>query len=346
MIRLSDVVREQGRARAGRSGSGGKDAWDTPPFHSLSQRDSAPRLALPSGSTEWDQDWYQRAQVELEHLATLLSQQQSPCLDELRTRAEGLVNALHIEEHVMAQAFFPGPKGSTILAHSINVGLIATKVGMGLSFGLNTLIDLCLAGFLHDVGQFLLLKSEGVDTHQFESHDEAEVRQHSERGHQILTRLNKTEGWLSEVVLQIHERWDGQGYPHSLKGDTIHEFSQIIGLADRFETLVNRKGISAHEAIRILLTKEKTGFSGHLLKVFVQQLSLFPVGTMVQLSSGEIGTVKRTNPQHPLKPILLMKSDSNRKSSSEPRLKDLSQDHLVHIVKVVKEQEPLLSSGR
>jgi HD-GYP domain-containing protein (c-di-GMP phosphodiesterase class II) len=88
-----------------------------------------------------------------------------------------------------------------------------------------------------------------------------------------------------------HERWNGSGYPKQLIGDQIDELALIIGLADVFDALMSsrpyRSGVSPHRAIRALLVHGKKVFPYHLLKALVEQLSIYPLGTTVRLSTGE-----------------------------------------------------------
>ena len=345
MTRFSDVVRQQDLTRAERPLPFQPDRLDQFSSTPFSTREDSTDPGPSSPPTESDPNWYDYVQLELEHIAGLVKQKKVISTERLRTGATGVVQSLQKEEKILVRVFSPGPDTLTIVSHSINVALVATKIGIGLSFTLNRLIDLGMAGLLHDVGKFLRPESVITKTEKFDKKEEAMLRRHSEFGHQIINKSPTQEPWLADVILQVHERWGGQGYPQGLKGEAIHEYAQIIGLADRFETLVNREATPPHEAIRLLLTHERNNFPGHLLKVLVQQVSLFPIGTVVRLSTGEIGTVKKTNPQYPMKPILSIKRGTSRGPSPESTVRDLSQDHLVHIVGVVKEGELVHSSG-
>jgi response regulator RpfG family c-di-GMP phosphodiesterase len=252
----------------------------------------------------------------------------------MRALAVCLVQALHRSDQLVAQVFTARPLSSRLVANALNVAVLAIKLGMGLQYASEDLLDVAMAALLHDLEQLMA--------------PEFPMRRASHGGvgneipqpllptcHGPLLKHLPEYAWLGAVAGQVQERWNGQGRPQGLKGAAIHEYAQVIGLADRFETLVNVEGLTAHEAMRRLLTTEKAAFRGQLLKTLVQQISLFPVGTVVRLNTGEVGTVEQTNPAHPLRPVLRMASGPPRAAHEGRPLKDLSQDLLVHIEKAI-----------
>jgi HD-GYP domain-containing protein (c-di-GMP phosphodiesterase class II) len=125
-----------------------------------------------------------------------------------------------------------------------------------------------------------------------------------------------------------------------LKGTQIAEQAQIIGVADAFDALITprpyRKNISPHQALRELLVHAKSSFSHRVLKALGDQVTLYPVGTTVRLNTGEIGTVSRVNPQHPLRPSLAIPADGRAGLTGEVSELDLSVSTSVHIVEVLQ----------
>ena len=280
----------------------------------------------------------QMVEKEFASLAAWILQDTPISLDGMREIALRIVQDLHDSEQLVAHVFSSNSFFPRIVSNSFNVAVLSTKIGMGLSYPSKELIDLALVALLHDIGKFHLPEASADKTVEHGSGNEKHLREHPEIGYKILKKVNN-EPWLAEVVRQEHERWGGQGYPKGLKGEEIHKFAQIIGLADRFETMIHRDGLPSHEAIRILLTHEKAVFRGQLLKALVHQISLFPIGTVVRLNTGEVGTVEKTNTQHPLRPILRMKPLSNERSGNGSTLRDLSQDTLVHIEEVIRDHQ-------
>lgn len=291
---------------------------------------------LPLYDVEDETAWSLGEQVdkELASLATVAAGDDPLSANGLRAIALHLVQELHRSDQLVAQVFVAHPVSSRLVCNAMNVAVLATKLGMGLRYTSEDLMDLAMLALVHDIGKQLLPKALVNKEQRLTSKEMDQLRTHPVIGQKIFKKLDERQ-WLAEVVAQAYERWDGQGYPKGLKGTAIHEYAQVIGLANRFETLINGDGLTAHEAMRQLLTQEKTAFRGSLLKTLVQQISLFPVGTVVRLNTGEVGTVEQTNPQHPLRPILRMAHEGTRAASEVLTLKDLSQDKLVHITEIV-----------
>jgi HD-GYP domain-containing protein (c-di-GMP phosphodiesterase class II) len=275
---------------------------------------------------------------EFVRLAADIARDETLTLDGTRAIALRLVQELHRSDELVAQVFAARPLSSRLVSNALNVAVLVTKLGMGLRYSSDDLLDVATVALLHDVDQLVISTSFGGQTDKRGSGTRTQPHSLPAFGCPLLNKLTD-HPWLAEVAGQAHERWDGQGTPHGLKGAAIHEYAQIIGLADRFETLINAEGLTAHEAMRRLLTKEKMAFRGSLLKILVQQISLFPVGTVVRLNTGEMGTVEQTNPQHPLRPIVRLVPGDLRAVNGVMPLKDLSQDLLVHIEKAIRDPQ-------
>jgi hypothetical protein len=110
-------------------------------------------------------------------------------------------------------------------------------------------------------------------------------------------------------------------------------------LADVFDALISprpyRKQLLPHHAVRELLVKGKETFPPELMKILVDQLSMYPLGTTVKLNTGEIGIVSRLNRRYPLRPELHV--DHAASGSIGPaKTIDLSQASAMHIVEVLR----------
>ena len=141
--------------------------------------------------------------------------------------------------------------------------------------------------------------------------------------------------WLADIVVQEHEREGGQGYPEGLRGDKIHAYAKIIGLADVYEALTHvrsyRRGFTPFEAVREILASQKDFFPMPILKSMVAQLSVFPLQSYVLLNSKAIGQVVATHEAAPLRPVVRLLYDSQRKPVQGEKLVDLRSNQLLYI---------------
>ncbi len=280
--------------------------------------------------------WYQNAVEQLTRVAVAIQRQDELDLKGVASLAADIVESLNRSDQLVVEAL-AGPSGPPLITNLINAGILATKVGVGLGYYGKELERLALAGLVHDVGLFAVPQSLLTKSGRLTPEERMLVEQHPELGYQAVRKLGQTHDWLAHVIRQAHERWNGQGYPSKLKGRQISEFAQIIGVVDVFDALVSprpyRRRFFPHEAVRELMVVERTAFPREVVKALVEQLSAYPLGTSVRLSTGEVGTVIRVNTRFPLRPAVLV---GGAAEGLDVRQVDLSTSPLVTIIETLE----------
>jgi HD domain len=282
-------------------------------------------------------DWYRLAEERLTAVALAVQRQEPLNMEALSAVATGIVESLKRTDQLLVHAI-SGPAGPPLITNLVNVGILATKIGAGLGYHGKELEQLAFAGLLHDIGLFAVPQSVITKSGRLTQDERTMIELHPELGYQAIRKAGQQHDWLAQVVRQAHERWNGQGYPNKLKGRQISEFAQIIGVVDIFDALVSPRGYRRrffpHEAVRELIVAERTAFPREIVKALVQQLSAYPLGTSVRLTTGESGSVVRTNTRYPLRPVV--KILGNDASGQEARQVDLSLTPLVSIVETLE----------
>jgi response regulator RpfG family c-di-GMP phosphodiesterase len=340
MSRLNELVRNQGDSPIEGAAPLNKGAAQPVSFKNIEAT-----AACASGKQNAQlileaDEWHAKAEMELCPIVGAVRQAQKFSLDGVTQVVHGFVDSLSQCDRLLVKAFSV-ERGGLVIANMVNTAIMSIKIGAGLKYTRDDLLRLGLAAILHDMGMCLIpddiLNKQGP----LSPEERNLIKRHPEQGAQAIRRLGEGAAWIADIVLQEHERTGGQGYPHGLKGAEIHEYAQIIGLADTFEALLHarphRKRFLPHEAVRELVVKEKTSFPTRMLKCLIQQFSVFPLGTMVQLNTGEIGEVVELHPQYPLRPVIKVYMDPGRIVLREPRMQDLSKTALVHITEVVQD---------
>ena len=122
----------------------------------------------------------------------------------------------------------------------------------------------------------------------------------------------------------------------------ISEIAEFVAMVDFFESLTHvrpQRGLmTPHQGVKMLLELKKGKFSPGALKAFVDGFSLFPVGSVVQLSSGEVGCIVKTHIQYPLRPVVRILVDRAGRSVEGGREIDLLEDNLRAITKDISDQ--------
>lgn len=238
---------------------------------------------------------------------------------------------------------FEGDKESKVEEHTIEVTIFSLLVGVGMGYNKKRLLPLAMVAFLHDVGMYkippaILNKKGKLSEREFE-----EIKRHPEISAGILSKLGDKFAWLANLSLQVHERVDGTGYPRGLKEDKIHEFAFIIGLVDMYSAMIKarpyRGSFEKTRAMKDIISSSKGKFPAKVVKVFLNQISFFPVGCQVKLNDRSAGRVITTNPEFPLKPIVEILYDHVGNKLKKPKIVDLSQQPLLYITESIDERE-------
>ena len=284
-------------------------------------------------------DLYRRAEQELTAVASAIQRQDPLEMVELSALAKDIAESIGRNDQLVVQAL-AGPSGSTLITNLVNVSILATKVGSGLGYYGEELQRLTLAGLLHDIGLFAVPQSIVTKSGRLTHEERTLIEQHPELGYQLVRTLGPEWEWLALVVRQAHERSHGRGYPNRLSGRDVHEMAQIIGAVDVFDALVTprpyRRRFFPHEAVRELIVAERLAFPREIMKAVVEQLSAYPLGTLVRLTTGEIGSVVGINVQFPLRPIVAVDTDAAYGNGPEKREIDLSSSPLVSIIETIE----------
>lgn len=282
-------------------------------------------------------NWYHKAAHAVGEAATAVQEHRSLPLKPLETLAEDVVSSLELNDELIVQAL-AGPSGSPLITNLINVAILGTKVGIGLGYYGEELHRLALAGLVHDIGLFAVPKSLITKADRLTQDERRLIERHPELGYQVIEQCGPAYHWLAHVTRQAHERFNGQGYPHRLAGREISEMAQILGVVDVFDALVSerpyRRRLLPHEAVKELLVAERRTFPREILKALVEQLSVYPLGTAVRLSTGEVGTVVKVNSRYPLRPLVRMDEQKEQEGSGPCEI-DLSLAPLVSIAETL-----------
>lgn len=200
-------------------------------------------------------------------------------------------------------------------AHSANVCVLSAITGISMGYDSAKLKELCLGALLHDIGKTkipheLLNKPGPLTTEEYEI-----VKKHTKYGYEILKQSSDISVYTSYIALTHHEKFNGEGYPLGLKGKDIHEFTRIVSVADVYDAMtsdrVYRKKINISEAVEYLVSLGNYQFDYEIVRKMIEHISIYPLGTYVLLSTGEIAIVVDTNKKYPNRPVIRLIKDAN-----------------------------------
>lgn len=214
--------------------------------------------------------------------------------------------------------------------HSVNTSLLAMSLGRSLGFDRSALHLAGVGTLLHDIGKTKIPLEILNKPGRFETHEMEIMKQHVLRGVEVLANTTGLGDSYVRPALEHHERVNGDGYPHRRAKQDISQFGLITAIVDIYDAMTSdrcyHKGRPAHEVLQLLY---RLSLEGHLdstlVQRFIQVVGVYPVGSVVELNTGEMGIVKQVNHGAPLAPVIFLVRSAGNTLLSKPHEKDLSQ---------------------
>lgn len=220
-----------------------------------------------------------------------------------------------------------------LFAHAVNTAALSLLIAMKMDFGEDELEHLGIAGLLADVGMMLVPASTWEHKGRLSSEQRLSIQKHADYSRDILSEMPGIPRAAVDAVYQHHERNDGNGYPEGLEGDEISIGARVLAIADVFaairEPRVYRQQSGPLQALRAITSSH--GFDPQVMRLFLATVSVYPVETIVQLNSGDIGKVVGVKENSPFRPTVEILRDESGRELAVPRRIDLSSDEGSHL---------------
>lgn len=213
--------------------------------------------------------------------------------------------------------------------HSVRTCVLALTFGRHLVLSKDELKILGIGALLHDIGMAklpatILDKPGGLTVEEFEL-----MTQHVPWGLEILKRSGGVPPAALEILEQHHERHDGSGYVRKLKGDLIGYVGAICAIVDVYDAItsqrVYRGPVSADDALKRMYEWRHKDFHAELVQEFIKCMGIYPIGSLVELSTGGVGVVITINRARRLKPKVVLLLTANKKPLSRKVITDLAE---------------------
>ena len=213
--------------------------------------------------------------------------------------------------------------------HSVRTCVLALTFGRHLVLSKDELKILGVGALLHDIGMAklpatILDKPGGLTVEEFEL-----MTQHVPWGLEILKRSGGVPPAALEILEQHHERHDGSGYVRKLKGDLIGYVGAICAIVDVYDAItsqrVYRGPVSADDALKRMYEWRHKDFHAELVQEFITCMGIYPIGSLVELSTGGVGVVITINRARRLKPKVVLLLTANKKPLSRKVITDLAE---------------------
>lgn len=219
--------------------------------------------------------------------------------------------------------------------HSVNVCILSLLTGLALGFNQLQLRDLGIGAVLHDIGKTVI-----------NSKEKSEYQKHPSLGFEILRQYKELNLLAAHVPFQHHEHFDGTGYPRGIKAQDISQYARIVAYADYYDNLItdypDRKGMKPWAAMTSLRGQIGSLLDPDIADAFFKNLIYYPVGTIIELNTGEMGLVLHNDRQNVHNPLIRIVIDQNKSPLTDPYDIDLAAKTELSITKIYADTDPEL----
>lgn len=196
--------------------------------------------------------------------------------------------------------------------HCVNTAIYSMLIARWLRMQDNEVDRIIKSGLMHDIGKTqipvaVLNKKGSLTQEEYET-----IKKHTILGYKLVENAGNISNDIKRVILFHHERIDGSGYPFKLERNSIDLYSRIIAVADVFDAMtsdrVYRKRVTPFEVFEMFETIGTNMFDGSVLRVFINKLAAYLIGSSVSLSNGETGEIVYIPLQNKTCPIIRVSS--------------------------------------
>lgn len=212
-------------------------------------------------------------------------------------------------------------KDDYIYRHSVSCAIWAVAMGRQIGLPRHDLRTLALGALLFDIGKTKLPPELLTKKSDLSNEERLLIESHVSEGIKVVSEMNGVGPDVVDIIKHHHERHDGSGYPDKLSGNNIPILARIASIVDCYDAMTSERpyvrASSPSIVVRKLYAWRGKLFQAELVEEFIKAVGLYPPGTLVQLSTREVGIVTAENPKQRLRPTLMMLLDHKKQPLTE-----------------------------
>lgn len=219
-----------------------------------------------------------------------------------------------------------------LFRHCINTCALSLLVAGAMGLGETNLYEIGKAALIHDLGLCEMPQLLTANTRN--AAEEALWREHARYGYYFAQEAGVREE-ICEMILCHHEKWDGSGYPGGLSGAAIPLGARIIAVCDSYDNLIRREKYPNYQAIEYCYGSSGIWHDAEVVNTLCNNLAVYPLGSMVRLSTGDVGIVINVRQNLGPRPVVRLFYNRMNKPYSNPKEIDLGVERTVFIKEVI-----------
>jgi HD-GYP domain-containing protein (c-di-GMP phosphodiesterase class II) len=251
---------------------------------------------------KYSKEVYFRSIGLVKEVVESIHQQKAPNIRKAKRLMENAVNAIMQDDSTLLGLANNKHYGEYAFNHSVNVAIYAIALGQRIGIPKKYLSHLAMAGLFHDMGKTKIPEEILNKTGKLSAEEWSILRSHPVIGTELIMRM-KEWGELStrmiEGAFEHHLRYDLTGYPKLARKKKITLFGRIVTIADFYDALVRQRvnhrfPYVSEKILGIILERSGKDFDPAIVKVFINMIGVFPLGTLALLNTNEMGIVAQT----------------------------------------------------
>lgn len=289
---------------------------EEPPEHSSTQT-----ILLP---TEEEFPAARAVHAELRHAMIECYNESSagrpPSLTRLERSARAVIHSVKRAPDALLYFVRTQTEGDYLYRHGVACSIMLCVLGHSMGKSFQSLKQLTIGGALLDIGKTRVSKEllNRPRATQLTPGELQQLKRHVERGAEIISQVTSEGGPIVTMIMSHHERHNGSGYPRKLAGSHISQFGKMAAIVDMFDAMISERSYgrraTAYEAMRHIKAQRDQDFEASLVDAFQEAFGTYPTGSLVQLSTGEVGIViQQTGSRLQPRVYLLLDTEKKRK---------------------------------
>jgi HD-GYP domain-containing protein (c-di-GMP phosphodiesterase class II) len=209
--------------------------------------------------------------------------------------------------------------------HSVNVAMLSMCIGRRINLSRRNLVNLGMCALFHDLGKIEIPSEVLHKKEKLNVSEKKLIEEHSLNSSRLLLKLKASPDSKARLLVPMfehHLKYDLSGYPHADWKKPLTLFGKIISIADKYDTLTSSRAyrkylLSPDRALGYMFDRAGKDYDPTLIKVFINIMGVYPVGTLLRLDTGELALVvsspSRDFSKRPLVCILEKENDGSYK---------------------------------
>lgn len=216
--------------------------------------------------------------------------------------------------------------------HSVYTAVLSGLVAGCMGLPTDQIMIAVIGGLLHNIG--VAEMPTLIDVEQFNPQQEKLWKEHPTYGYYFALQKNIPRV-VAECILYHHERWDGSGYPKGIKGEEIPLIARIVNVCAQYSSSVTYLNVPPYMAIEELYGTSGIYHDPEVVKAFVNNIPIYPLGVMVRLSTQEVGIVSNIRKNEGPRPIVKIYYNRVNRPITEDKIVDLGQERTIFIEEIL-----------